>query len=205
MKNMKIVFLGVVLSSALGCSTSDKPPAATNDTGVSTDTAALCLSACGVAKTCAASLDESACQAQCAKEIAGGGYFNASFAKEFMTKLAAAKSDATCEISRRLAAWSTPLSLEDQGVKDCIAYAKQCDLGDAAQKCFSHYYAWNDTTRAHVKACFTIPIPSGSPPCVAVDDCLRVKLDDTALSAGSAPWLAMPCDPQPLLGDCPTK
>lgn len=200
---LQYVFVAMALSTALGCSTSSSGPAA-DDAGVSAETAALCASACTVAKTCAPALEETACQAQCAKEVAGKGYLHVDFAKEFMTKLAAAKKDEACAISRSMNLWSSPPSLDAPGVKECIAFASKCDPGSAPLDCTRFYYVWSETIRSKVAECFSITVPAGTPPCSTTDHCFTTKLGETAWSAGGAPWLAIPCNPgAPPFGDCP--
>lgn len=196
---LKYLFVGAVLSAVAACSSSSAP-----DPGVSAETAALCASACTVAKTCAPALEETACQAQCAKEIAGRGYLHVDFAKEFMTKLADAKTDPACGISRSMNVWSSPPSLDAPGVKECVAFESKCDAGNAPLECTRFYYMWNETIRSKVAECFSTTAPAGYPICAWVDDCVYGKMNETAYAAGGAPWLAIPCTPgDPPFGDCP--
>jgi hypothetical protein len=200
---LNYAFVILALSTIFGCSTSS-PASTADDAGVSAETAALCASACTVAKTCAPALEETACQTQCAKEVAGKGYLHVDFAKEFMTKLAAAKTDDACGISRSMNIWSSPPSLDAPGVKECIAYATKCDSTSAPLDCTRYYYVWNEATRSKVAECFSVAIPPGTPPCSVTDACFAKKLGETAWSAGGAPWLAIPCTPgAPPFGDCP--
>lgn len=196
---LKYLFVGAVLSAVAACSSSSAP-----DPGVSAETAALCASACTVAKTCAPALEETACQAQCAKEIAGRGYLHVDFAKEFMTKLADAKKDEGCAIARYFEGWSSPPSLDAPGVKECIAFVNKCDAGTAPLICMQDYYVWSAAIRSRVAECFPTTVPAGYPVCAWVYDCIDKKKDETAYAAGGAPWLAIPCTPgAPPFGDCP--
>ncbi len=157
----------------------------------------LCPDACKTVKTCYAALDTSACQAQCGKELGGGGYLIPEFAKEYFQKLKEVGTDTSCTVTH-LEAWNPPGQTYDAGVnepavlKQCVDNTLKCAGGAPADNaCFVGYYIFNTSYRDKMSACFKLSCPTqGSCLCDAAVPWLA--------------WVAIPRDPNDFIhGKCP--
>lgn len=162
----------------------------------------LCVDACAVTLTCDAEADTAACEAQCAKEIAGGGYLDAHVAREYFQQLADLPDDSSCLYSKGRYAWyywtKDPQridALPDQPVMDecrqpyLACYGPTATIDGFRERCFMEHYRYAEHQRERTRQCLTLP-------CTGIDpwDCMGAS---QPTEAGPEPWLAGVEQPSP--------
>jgi hypothetical protein len=162
--------------------------------GGTTLAAELCPASCAVVRTCSASLDVGACEAQCALELGGGGYLSAEIALKYFRILHDQAEDPDCHYTK-MVMWEMDVldqasyvpPVEDWSVlQACVTRASACSgvtSGPAEEACFFSFYRFNDGTRDAVRQCFL-----GS--CSGYGDCVCA-----AQPSSGSPWVAIPAPP----------
>lgn len=184
-----------------GCSSKGSPQSATDDAGPTTDplAAELCPPACAAVKTCRPAADLDACRSQCTKELAGNGYLNPDFAKEYVRALSSMDGGQSCG-TMLFHPWEgdpfsgTPYDAGDHDaavLRACVDNYGTCvgaprSIADSI--CFTFYYVWNTNYRDAMDACWKQPCPQ-QPAC----------LSHARAPLCGMPWLAIPPDPNSLL------
>lgn len=188
-RHIALTFFGILAAS---CGSDESHPAAPGAGGTSSASLELCTKACAVLPTCDESADLAACEAQCAKELAGAGYLDPGIAKEYFQLFVTKGTDPSCEYSKGDMAWwywtkdgDRIDTLPEQAVMtECRDVWSGCIGPTGTQdgfrsKCFREYYRYGKTLRGQVKACFSLKCSMTEP-----FDCVS-----NAQPKG-APWLA---------------
>lgn len=199
MRFRDLVFAGMLLLTA--CSHEDNAVSAPNGGGVDSGgddlAASLCPPACDAVKVCRPAADIDACRAQCAKELAGSGYLNPEFSKEFFQAVAQMDGGQSCG-TLIFSPWAgDPLggapydagSHDGSILQECHDGTSRCGEQAAyAGICFTTYYVWNKSYRDAIKACWERP-------CGQEGSCVT----DAYAPLCGLPYVGVPPDPNNLL------
>lgn len=204
-----------VLFAGAACKSADTTPATTGpgtDSGIDPDAAGLapelCPAACATVKTCDSSLEQGACEAQCAKELAGTGYLIQEVAVEYFQLLHDNPSDPQCYYTN-FGPWRVnvlhpeafTIHVNELAVlNECVDVEVPCvnlPRQTLESGCFLGFYRFTEQQRSKVRACFTHTVSAAT--CSAMSDCFC----NTTIPG--SPWVTLPPVPPDIPGSktCP--
>jgi hypothetical protein len=187
--------LSLLGTLSTGCSEapSSSPPSETKDAAVDVpvdpNVAKVCPGACETVRTCVAETDVNACEAQCAKELAGNGYLIPYVALPMFVALRDTKPDYACfnmsggHIWEELQ-WS--VTEDKDQFEECRAAMIRFYGGDDNEG-FSHYcyevfYILNQPIRDTMRPCFDSSVP--------MDEIRKCIESHYPTKPSTTPWIA---------------